>query len=147
MMVETESESTQTVIGGSYYSSSLIEPRSLFPAAVERVFNLLDALTAPDYVYVQGEKRPTEDTIKWAKKVLLRVVPSYYLRTAQIDAFQGEIHVSWERGNRRIVAFLPCPSTLKIYAEWEDEEKETKHLIQPLSDPHLINRYLKWLYS
>jgi hypothetical protein len=140
-------EMVQTVVGGGYYSTAHVQPRHLFPVAIERVFTALDALTTPESAYASGEKRPSQETIQWAKKVLLRVLPSYYLRTAQIDAFEGEIHVSWERGNRRIVVFLPSPGVLKIYAEWEDEEKETKHLIRPLPHPHLINRFLEWLYS
>jgi hypothetical protein len=145
--MKSEVSETQTATGGSFYSTAAIEPKHLFPSAVERVFNLLDALTGREYTYVQGERRPERETIQWAKNVVLGVVPSYYLRTAEIDAFEGEVHVSWERGKRRVVAFLPSPGVLKIYAEWETEEGETKHLIRPLEKPHSIKPFLEWLYQ
>jgi hypothetical protein len=140
-------ETVRTSFEGSLYSSATIKPTHLFPAAVERVFFLLDALAAPGYVYSEGEEQPGQDTIQWAKDVLLRVLPSYYLRTAEIDAFHGEIHVTWERDTRRVVAFLPEPKKLKIYAEWEDESGRTKHLIRSVDDPRALNRFLEWLYS
>jgi hypothetical protein len=31
------------------------------------------------------------------------------MRTAEIDVFHEEIHVSWGRENKRVVAFLPSP--------------------------------------
>jgi len=84
------SETVQTAIGGSYYSTTPINPKiHLFPSAVERVFNLLDALTAPDHVYVQGEKQPSPDTIQWAKDVLLRVLPSYFFEDGRDRCLPG----------------------------------------------------------
>jgi len=142
------SETVQTAIGGSYYSTTPINPKiHLFPSAVERVFNLLDALTAPDHVYVQGEKQPSPDTIQWAKDVLLRVLPSYFLRTAEIDAFQGEIHVTWERDTKRVVVFVPSRNVLKLYLERIKEDGEVSHVLRSIDDPREINAALSWLFS
>ncbi|HUD15478.1 MAG TPA: hypothetical protein VMQ56_17635 [Terracidiphilus sp.] len=153
MISEIESEiveplrSAQTVSGGSYFSSTLIEPRSLFPSAVERVFNLLDDLTNPEHVYMKGEKHPSRETIQWAKKALLGVLPSYYLRTAEIDAFQGEIHVSWERDTKRVVVFVPSKNVLKLYLERTREDGEIRHTLRSIDNPREINTALLWLFS
>jgi hypothetical protein len=140
---ETESESVQTVSGGSYYSATLIEPKSLFPSAVERVFNLLDALRSGE----SSRAHPSGGAIQWAKHVLLRVLPSYYLRTAEIDSFQGEIHVSWERGSKRVVVFLPSEGVLKLYLERTGDNGDVKHVLRSIGDAREINAALKWLFS
>jgi hypothetical protein len=142
-----KSETVQTLIEGGCYSTAAIEPKHLYPSAVERVFNLLDALTAPEHVYVRGEKRPSLETIQWAKDALLRVLPSYYLRTAEIDAFQGEIHVSWERDTKRVIVFLPSKNVLKLYMERVNGEGEVSHILRSIDDPREINLALRWLFS
>jgi hypothetical protein len=141
-----KSESVQTVIGGSFFSTAAIEPKHLFPSAVERVFNLLDELTEPEHVYVHEEKRPERETIQWAKKVLLGVVPSYFLRTAEVDAFHGEIHVSWERDDKRVVVFVPAKGILKLYQE-QTKDGEVRHVLRSIDHPKEINSALQWLFS
>jgi len=136
-----------TDIEGSCYSTAVIEPKHLFPSAVERVFNLLDALTTPEYIYVRGEERPSPETIQRAKDILLRVLPSYYLRTAEIDAFQGEIHVSWERDTKRVVVFVPSKNVLKLYMERVKDDGEVSHILRSINDPREINMALRWLFS
>jgi hypothetical protein len=143
---KSEKESAQTVTGGSYFSTAAIDPKHLFPSAVERVFNLLDALAAPEYVYVRGEKHPDSETIQWAKEVFLGVVPSYFLRTAEIDAFHGEIHVSWERDDKRVVVFVPSKGVLKLYIERVKDE-EARHTLRTIDHPRDINLALQWLFS
>jgi hypothetical protein len=147
MNTEETEESAQTATGGSFYSAAAIEPKHLFPSAVERVFNVLDALITPEYVYAPGEKRPDRETIQWAKHVLLRVLPSYYLRTAEIDAFQGEIHVSWERDDKRVILFVPSRDVLKLYLERVKEDGKVVHILRSVDDPHEINAALRWLFS
>jgi hypothetical protein len=153
-MMETESESVQretetiqTATGGSFFSTAAIEPKHLFPSAVERIFNLLDALMEPDQVYERDEKRPSLETIQWAKYVLLRVLPSYYLRTAEIDAFHGEVHVSWERDHKRVVVFVPSKGVLKLYMERTDKSGEVHHILRSIEHPRAINGALCWLFS
>jgi len=133
---------------GTIYSSvAPAVPRELFPSSVESVFDRLECIAQDDNLYEEGEVRPTTETIQWAKRVLLRVIPRYYLRTAEIDVFQGEIHVTWERGDRRVVAFLPSPGLLKLYLEYPKENGEMEHLLRSTSVPWAINSFLKWLYS
>jgi hypothetical protein len=147
MKSEETEETVQTATGGSFYSTATIEPMHLFPSAVERVFNVLDALTTPEYAYAPGEKRVDRETIQWAKKVLLRVLPSYYLRSAEIDAFQGEIHVSWERDAKRVVVFVPAQNVLKLYMERAKGDGEVVHILRSIDDPREINVALRWLFS
>jgi hypothetical protein len=139
--------STQNICGGSVYTATPVAPIELFPASVERVFNRLACIANDDDLYEPGEERPLADTIAWARRVLLKIVPGYYLRTAEIDVFRGEIHVSWERDSRRVVAFLPSPDKLKIYVEWTKLTGETEHFLRSVDDPRAINPVLKWLYT
>lgn len=99
-----------------YQSSTqaLAEP---FFADVEEVFSTLDGLRGHDSLYEAGEVRPSEDNVKWAKQVLLRILPRHYLRGAEIEPYRGEIHASWEGTNKRVVAYFPQPSILKVYYE------------------------------
>jgi transcriptional regulator with XRE-family HTH domain len=133
--------------GGNFYTAAPAAPKELFPSSLQHVFNRLKSFQTDDSLYEAGEVRPSQETIAWAATVLLGVLPSYFLRTAEIDTHHGEIHVSWERGTRRVVAFLPSPKILKIYAEWEDAEGETRHLLRPSDNPRVLNDFLQWLYS
>ena len=124
-------------------------PAELFPSSIEEVFNRLESIEKTDELYEVGEVRPTPENIAWAKRVLLRVIPRHYLIGAEIDVFHGEIHVSWEAGNRRVVAFLPAPNALKLYCERVKEDGEVEHHLQPAppNDPWALNGFLKWLYQ
>jgi hypothetical protein len=140
--------STETLSGGSVYTTvAPTAPVYLFPASVERVFDRLEDIAKDGELYEPGEARPTPETILWAKRVLLRVLPSYYLRTAEIDTFHGEIHVSWEKGSKRVIVFLPASDELKIYAEWTKDDGQTEHSLRPAIDPREINIILKWLFT
>src|SRR5450759_3449610 len=98
----------------SYSSSVPAEPAELFPESIKVALDRLEAIANNAR---PGEVKPSADNIKWAKKVLLRVLPRHYLLGAEIDAFQREIHVNWEHGNKRVTVFLPSPNQLKIYCE------------------------------
>jgi hypothetical protein len=140
--------STETLCNGSVYTTvAPSTPIQLFPASIERVFNRLECIEKDDELYEPGEPRPSTATILWAKLVLLRVLPSYYLRTAEIDVFRGEIHVSWERGGKRVVVFLPSPKAIKLYAEWTKENGDTEHSMRSVEEPREISNILKWLFS
>jgi hypothetical protein len=134
-------------ISNPYRSAVGVAPAELFPAQVEDVFNHLESLAKDDQLYEAGEAKPTPENIDWAKRVLLRIIPRYYLVGAEIDAFRGEIHVSWENGNKRVVAFLPAPDQLKLYYERTKENGEVEHDLRPGNDPWMINAVLKWLYA
>lgn len=138
--------SDQNVENETLYSVVPNIPMEPFPSLVERVFNRLSSIATDDELYEKNEVRPNAETIEWAKRVLLRVLPRYYLRTAEIDVFQGEIHVTWERDNKRIVAFLPSPEVLKVYLECVMENGEVKHALHPHVPPQSLNSLLRWLF-
>lgn len=142
--------STQSAfVGGHYAAVGPAATVELFPASVEEVFDRLTCIAECDELYESRELRPTADTIEWAKRVLLRVVPRHYVLAAEIDVFHGEIHVSWEKDNKRVVAFLPSPGELKIYLEHAKTTGELEHVVRsvPADTPWAINPYLKWLYA
>jgi len=136
-----------TVEKGTSYSVATVTPRELFPSVVERVFDRLQAIAGNDALYDPEEVRPKGETIEWASRVLLRILPRYYLRTAEIDVFHGEIHVHWEKGNKRLVAYLPSPGVLKVYLELIRENGEVEHVLHPSVEPQALNPLLEWLYS
>jgi hypothetical protein len=138
--------SNQTAERDISYSVAPVAPRELFPSVVERVFDHLASIASNDALYEPGEVRPTKDTIEWAQRVLLRVIPRYYLRTAEIDVFHGEIHVNWERGDKRVVAFFPSPDVLKVYLEHIKENGEPEHVVHSGLQPQALNPFLQWLY-
>jgi hypothetical protein len=118
-------------------------PIELFPAHVQEVFDRLENIGA-----TQGEDGPSRSNVEWAKKVLLRVIPRYFLSGAEIDAFRREIHVNWEKGNKRVVAFLPEPNQLKIYSERVKDDGEVEHHLQKdVADPWVLSGTLRWLFK
>ena len=123
-------------------------PSELFPASIENVFNRLEAIATRDDLYERDEVRPSAENVEWAKRVLLRVLPRHYLNSAEIDTFHGEIHVTWENGDKRVVAFLPNRNELKIYCERLAEQGKIEHHLRSVGDnPWEISGVLKWLYE
>jgi len=138
--------SNQIVDRDISYSVATVAPMELFPSVVERVFDHLASIASNDALYGPGEVRPTKDTIEWARRVLLRVIPRYYLRTAEIDVFHGEIHINWEKGNKRIVAFLLSPNVLKVYLERLKDDGEVEHVLHSDVPAQALSSFLSWLY-
>jgi len=136
-----------TIEKDASYSVATVAPRELFPSVVERVFDRLQSIASNDALYESEEVRPTKETIEWARRVLLRILPRYYLRMAEIDVFHGEIHVNWEKRNKRLVAYLPSPGVLKVYLELIRENGEVGHVLHPSVEPQALNSLLEWLYS
>jgi len=123
-----------------------VQPVELFPASIQQVFACLKAIADNDALYEAGEPRPSVENVEWAMKVLLRVLPRHYLLGAEIDTFRGEIHVSWEHGNKRVVAYLPAPNQLKLYYERVTGE-EVEHRLQTSNNPWEISGVLRWLFE
>ncbi|MGA2218971.1 MAG: hypothetical protein ABSG51_12835 [Terracidiphilus sp.] len=138
--------SNQIVEKDISYSVATVAPVELFPSVVERVFDHLVSIASNDALYEPGEVRPTQETIEWALRVLLRVIPRYYLRTAEIDVFHGEIHVNWEKGNKRVVAYLASPNILKVYVERIKADGDVEHAMHPNVKPQELSPLLRWLY-
>jgi hypothetical protein len=122
-----------------YVSSK--ETRELFPASIEAAFNRIEEVSK------SGTPRPSVETVEWAKRVLLRVLPRHFLLGAEIDAFEREIHVNWKHGNKRVTVFLPSPNRLKIYVERIDGDKVQHDLYKNADDPWAVSGVLKWMFS
>jgi hypothetical protein len=131
----------------SYSSIATVTPMELFPSVVERVFDYLASIASNDELYGPGEVRPSAATIAWAQRVLLRVIPRYYLRTAEIDVFHGEIHVNWEKDNKRVVAFFTSPDVLKVYLERIKADGNVEHVLHPDVKAQALSPFLTWLNS
>lgn len=129
---------------GSRASAST--PAELFPASIQEMFERLQSIATCDDLYEKNERRPSSENVAWATKVLLRVVPRHYLAGAEIDTFNGEIHVSWEHKDKRVVAFLPAPNQLKLYCERTTGERIEHHL-QTSNNPWEISGVLRWLFE
>ena len=128
-----------------YQSSAqgLAEP---FLADVEEVFSALDRLNTNDELYEPGEAKPSGENVKWAKQVLLRVLPRHYLKGAEIEPYCGEIHVTWEKPDKRVVVFFPQPSQLKIYYEQLANGEVAHHDIKD-SSPAGLSGMLAWFFT
>lgn len=134
--------------GNKFYRSSTTELAEPFLAEVEEVFTNLEALGSDD-LYRPGTPRPSKDTINWAKEVLLRILPRKYLRGAEIDAFQVEIHVTWENDDKgkKVVVFLPAPQQLKIYYESVCDGAVEDHNLVSTTNAHDISERLRWFFQ
>src|SRR5919108_4969065 len=75
------------------YRSSVAQLAEPFVDEMLGVFRQLESLTHDGNTPPGG---PPNDTIEWAKEVLLRILPRKFLISAEIDAFQSEIHATWE---------------------------------------------------
>jgi hypothetical protein len=119
-------------------------PEELFPESIQNALVRIEALcnTARP-----NEARPSHDNVTWAKKVLLRIVPRYYLLGAEIDSFQREIHINWERGNKSVTVFLPAPDEVKIYQEEVTLDGIKHSLVPQANDPWEVNNVLRWLFA
>ena len=126
--------------------ASVPYPVELFPAAIQEMFETLQSIATCDDRYEQNEQRPSRENVAWATKVLLRVLPRHYLSGAEIDTFHGEIHVSWEHKDKRVVAFLPAPNLLKLYCERTSGE-QIEHHLQTSNNPWEISGVLRWLFE
>jgi hypothetical protein len=128
-----------------YQSSSqrLAEP---FFADVGKVFSALDGLIGNDSLYETGEVKPSEDNVKWAKKVLLRVLPRHYLRGAEIEPYRGEIHATWEGPEKRVVAYFPQPNSLKVYYEQVVNDEVACHDLKNVTAAELSG-ILAWFFK
>jgi hypothetical protein len=122
------------------YSASS-ESAELFPDSIR------DALRRIEEVAKDGSG-PSQDNVEWAKRVLLRVLPRHYLSGAEIDAFQREIHVNWENGNKRVTVFLPAPNQIRIYWEENKGNNHVEHQLRaPANNPWEVSGVLKWLFA
>jgi hypothetical protein len=125
------------------YGSSAESRAELFPDSIEAAFKRIEEVSknaGPNQI------APSKDNVDWAKRVLLQVLPRHYLVGAEIDAFQREIHVNWERGNKRVTVFLPAPHQVKIYCEETNGQGVVEPHMQSGIDPWAVSGVLRWLY-
>jgi hypothetical protein len=117
------------------------EPDELFPQYIKKAYTRLE------YIAKSAGNKLSPEVVAWAKEVMLRVLPRHYLLTAEIDHFDGEIHVNWEYGKKRVTVFLPAPHQVKIYRE-ETTDQGTQHRLSPQADnPWEIKGVLRWLFT
>ena len=128
-----------------YQSSArgLAEP---FLADVGEVFSALENIRNNEKLYQPGDSRPSSENVEWAKSVLLRVLPSRYLRGAEIEPFEGEIHATWECEDKRVVVFFPRPSLLKAYYEQTTDGKVAFHDLKNCT-PASLSGILAWFFK
>jgi hypothetical protein len=118
-----------------------------FPREIVRVFRELERIDAeskkPD-----ARNRPSSDTVEWAMEVLLRVVPSTFLIGSEINAFECEIHVSWENDatGKSVVAFLRKRDELKVYYEQTTGGNLVDHKVIT-GDVDDLSERLRWFFG
>lgn len=130
-------------------SSSSVEGLLIpFPFELQKVFNRLAAIGKEQSGSTR--KHPSEDTLDWARAVLLRVVPSAYLIGAEIDPFESEIHVTWEddKSGKSVIVFFPGPDQIKMYWEWtEGDTPVRKHQLLRTEDVSEVSARLRWFFQ
>jgi hypothetical protein len=129
------------------YSSSteqLLEP---FVREVSQVFRRLELLLPSGSTLLRDA--PSAETIAYAKKILLRVLPRWLLIGAEINAFEREIHVTWESDERgkRVVVFFPNAQQMKIYHELLQKDAVVEHKLVNATDPSEIADRLRWFFQ
>lgn len=129
------------------YSSSTKRLAEPFVREMSEVFRQLELLVP------NGNSRRTDappgETVEWAKQVLLRVLPRKFLIGAEINAFQLEIHVTWESDEtgKRVVVFFPEPNQLKIYHELVKNDAVVEHELVNATSPSDISDRLRWFFQ
>jgi hypothetical protein len=126
-------------------TKKLVEP---FVSEMEGVFKRLEALL-PKVNVLQPQTGPSADTVNWAKQVLLRVLPRKFLVGAEINAFESEIHATWDNDEKgkRVVVFFPESRELKIYHELVKNNAVTEHkLVNATSACDVADR-LRWFFQ
>jgi hypothetical protein len=136
------------VLSNITYKSSTKQLAEPFVVEMYAVFSQLELLSPRGQVSgapVPVDQPPLE-TVEWAKKVLLRVLPRKYLIGAQITAYEREIHASWENdGNgKRVVVFFPAPQQLKMYYELVKNNEVVEHKLVSDLSPCDISERLGW---
>lgn len=131
----------------SMMTESSVEQLTIpFPREIVRVFKELDRIKSASKL-PNARNKPSPETIAWATEVLLRVVPSTFLIGADIEAFQSEIHVSWdsEARGKNVVVYLPSPNVIKIYRE-SRRNGEVKDELFPVA-VHEVSAHLQWFFQ
>lgn len=128
-------------------SSSVTEVAVAFPGELQTVFDRLEAIR--EEKPANARKKPSSETLDYAQNVLLGVVPSTYLKGAEINPFESEIHVTWEDDNsgKRVIVFFPGPKELKIYHEVIQNGVVVEHELvntQKVSD---VSDRLRWFFQ
>ncbi len=132
--------------GHRTYSSSTKRLTEPFVREMSAVFRQLELLMP------NGNGLPSvppPETVEWAKQVLLRVLPRKFLIGAEINAFQREIHVTWENdeNGKRVVVFFPEKDQIKIYHELVEHDVVTEHKLVNASSPDEISMRLRWFFQ
>jgi hypothetical protein len=118
-----------------------------FPREIVRVFRELERIGAESSL-PDARNTPSKGTVEWSMEVLLRVVPSTFLIGSEINAFQSEIHVSWEneQSGKSVVAFLAKRDELKIYHEHVVNGQVIEHSVVTTENVDDLSAQLEWFF-
>jgi hypothetical protein len=130
------------------YRSSTRRLREPFVQQMQEVFRLLELLV-PNKGANPAGRGPSAETVKWAKEVLLRVLPRELLIGATVNAFEREIHVTWESDEKgkRVVVFFPEERQLKIYWELLENDTVVDHKLVNATEPSEVSARLRWFFQ
>lgn len=139
--------SAHVSVGHRTYSSSTKRLAEPFVREMSEVFRQLELLM-PNGNALPVNAPPVE-TVEWAKQVLLRVLPRKFLVGAEINAFQREIHVTWESDEKgkRVVVFFPEKDQIKIYHELVENDAVAEHKLVNATSPSEISDRLRWFFQ
>jgi len=128
--------------------SSVEQLKVPFPSQIVRVFVELERIEA-ESKKPNARNQPSHETVEWAMEVLLRVVPSTFLLGSEINAFQSEIHVSWENleTGKTVVAFLQHPDMLKFYYERTVNGEAVEHNLVSTDNVGDLSARLEWFFG
>jgi hypothetical protein len=132
----------------SMMTESSVEQLTIpFPAEIVRVFRELERIQTESNL-PDARNKPSPETVEWAMEVLLRVVPSTFLIGSEINAFESEIHVSWEneKSGKSVVAFLKKRDELRIYHEEVVNGEVTDHKVT-VGDVDDLSARLAWFFA
>lgn len=91
-----------------------MSPQCIDTTASHRVSNIfvwralvlaeaIRAAASANGIGVQGEPRPSAATLTTAIDLIAEVVPFYLLGDPDIDLFYGEIHLTWNKGQKQVL--------------------------------------------
>jgi len=133
----------------SMMTESSVEQLTIpFPREIMRVFRELERIDAESRL-PNARNAASKDTVEWSMEVLLRVVPSTFLIGSEINAFQSEIHVSWEneQSGKSVVAFLAKRGELKIYHEHVVNGQVVEHDVVTTEKVEDLSARLAWFFA
>jgi hypothetical protein len=114
----------------------------------EALLRRIDAVSDDPELYEDGEPVPDPATKNIAKEMIRSIYPSGYLVGADVYAYYGAIHISWQTARKKVKLIVPAsrrnvrPS---IYHGQMQHGKVTKSATEADATSALLLRWLQWL--